>query len=61
MVRSVQQYGRELLDTGPSLVDGIMQAVDGERDPRCLLLAFSSIEHTVALYSASDKHLLTLE
>lgn len=38
-----------------------MQAVEGERDPRCLLLAFALIQETVALYSASEKHLLTIE
>jgi len=41
------------METGLSLVDGVSQAVDGERDPRCLISAFGLIRCTVELYQST--------
>ncbi len=49
------------MGTGLSLIDGVSQAVDGERDPRCLIIAFSLITSTVELYQSNPETELQLE
>lgn len=37
-----------------NLMEGALVAVDGERDPRCLLLGFQSIRELCCLYAEHD-------
>ena len=46
----VQLHGPGLLEAGVPLVDVVVAAVDGERDPRCLLLSFECIQCTAKIH-----------
>lgn len=47
-----QKHGRAVASMGVDLVDACLSAVDGEKDPRCLLLLFSIIQVCCALHMA---------
>lgn len=49
-----QVFGEGLLGQGVRLVEDVTQVVDGERDPRCLLVAFDLIRAVVTLYSTHN-------
>lgn len=48
---AMQLYGLELLQGEIPVIDAVIAAVDGERDPRCLLLAFDCIRLTAVQHS----------
>lgn len=39
---------------GGDFVEGVSAAIDTEKDPRCLLVAFRLVEHLVQLFPAPD-------
>lgn len=47
----MQGNGAELLLQSVNLIEAGVVALDGERDPRCLLLAFQSIRDLSFLYA----------
>lgn len=46
----VQLHGALLLKEGAPLLDVIAAAMDGERDPRCLMLAFACVQTIAELH-----------
>lgn len=49
----VQGYGSDLVVASLSLLEEAAAALDGERDPRCLLAGFSTIQSLATLYAQS--------
>ncbi|MEW5299353.1 MAG: hypothetical protein WDW36_002378 [Sanguina aurantia] len=48
----LQKHGCAVANLGVDLVDACLSAVDGEKDPRCLLLLFSIIQQLAIVYHA---------
>ena len=46
----MQAHGPDLVEEGVPLVEAMIAAVDGERDPRCLMLAFGCIRLMAQLH-----------
>ncbi|KAL8466010.1 hypothetical protein ACS0TY_035213 [Phlomoides rotata] len=46
----LDRYSGAIQDLGDSLVYGICEAIDGEKDPQCLLLVFHIVESLARLY-----------
>ncbi|KAK9800348.1 hypothetical protein WJX73_007679 [Symbiochloris irregularis] len=52
----LQMHGAQLLKEGPpSLLDVIAAALDGERDPRCLMLAFACVQTIAELHKQAGQ------
>ena len=49
-----EKYGQTILDADVDLLDHAISAVDGERDPRCLLQGFQAITAVIRLYVGQD-------
>ncbi|KAK9916671.1 hypothetical protein WJX75_005534 [Coccomyxa subellipsoidea] len=49
----IEGYGSDLVGASLSLLEGAAAALDGERDPRCLLAGFSAIQSLATLYAQS--------
>ena len=47
---SLQAQGVPLMLAGQDLLIAVVNAVDGEKDPRCLMAAFSLSAHVAQLY-----------
>ena len=52
----VQKFGVSLLQQGLNLIDLVVAATDAEKDPRCLLLAFSCYKLLGTVYAAAGRH-----
>ncbi len=50
----VQGHGAELMKQSVDLLGWAVTALDGEKDPRCLLLGFQSIRELCSLYATHD-------
>ncbi|GER52104.1 MMS19 nucleotide excision repair protein-like protein [Striga asiatica] len=49
----LDRYSDALVDLGDNLLYGFCEAIDGERDPECLLLIFRMVERLAQLYPAN--------
>lgn len=49
-----ENHSSALLALGSSFVDGFIQAMDGEKDPRCLVLCFNLARFVLDNFSAKD-------
>lgn len=61
---AVDGHGQALLDANIDLLDWAIASVDGEKDPRCLLEAFATLQALLALYGAQPEtsvHVARLE
>lgn len=50
----MQEHGAALLKRQVNLMEGAVAALDGEGDPRCLLLGFQAIRELSCLYTQHD-------
>ena len=46
----LQRYGAYLVECGVDLLQGVIAAIDGEKDPRCLLLSFQLTQLVIQVY-----------
>lgn len=46
----MQMHGVKLVEGGLDVIQGVIAAVDGEKDPRCLLLSFQLSQQVVKTY-----------
>lgn len=46
----MQTHGVKLVEGGLDVIQGVIAAVDGEKDPRCLLLSFQLSQQVVKTY-----------
>ncbi|KAK9823856.1 hypothetical protein WJX72_005960 [[Myrmecia] bisecta] len=49
----LQLHGPALVEAEVDMIEGVLASVDGEKDPRCLLLAFQAVRAVVTLYSTT--------
>ena len=49
----MQSCGTVLVKSGTDVISGVIAAIDGEKDPRCLLLSFQLSQQVVNIYEAS--------
>lgn len=54
------QHSSAAADLGSLLADGVCLAIDGEKDPRCLLVAFHIVELVVKLFPDPKGHMGSL-
>ena len=52
---NMQMHGKDMQKQAVPIIDAMIAAVDGERDPRCLMLAFQCIQHMADLYLQGDE------
>ena len=50
----MQEHGAALLKRQANLMEGAVAALDGEGDPRCLLLGFQAMRELSCLYTQHD-------
>ncbi|KAL4426394.1 hypothetical protein ABPG77_004688 [Micractinium sp. CCAP 211/92] len=50
LAAAVARYGHALLDANLDLLEYLISSVDGEKDPRCLLLCFEAVQAVLGLY-----------
>ncbi|GBG78155.1 hypothetical protein CBR_g26190 [Chara braunii] len=61
MICLLENYKSIVAREGSEVVEGIIAAIDGEKDPRCLLLTFKIVELAAALFSTPHRLPLTVE
>ena len=47
---ALQTHGAEAVKAGVDVIKGLITAIDGEKDPRCLLLSFQLTQQVVQIY-----------
>ena len=52
---AVQKFGVSLLSEGQNLIGLVLAATDAEKDPRCLMLAFSCCKLLGTVYAAAGR------
>ena len=55
LAHAEQEEGQALLDAGLDLLEAGTAALEGETDPRCLMLGFQCVRALVQLYEGSGK------
>lgn len=50
----LQANGKDLLESGVDMMQGVIAAVDGEKDPRCLMLSFQLAQQVVCVYEQAS-------
>ncbi|KAL0055388.1 hypothetical protein WJX82_011614 [Trebouxia sp. C0006] len=53
LLQALQSCGTLLVRSGTDVISGVIAAIDGEKDPRCLLLSFQLSQQVVKIYEAS--------
>lgn len=46
----MQKFGRQLAELEVDMLQGTIAAIDGEKDPRCLLLSFKCGQQAITVY-----------